>query len=176
MILTFLDMTAQHLQPGMAQPAECPSRFGVIGMIICVSDVGGSMQFLSLALTNLFLSVLVFFRLKHGFGMRSVVSLSGLSTSLMAFKSRSGVYSITKKVSYGHVVLSLPCSMRSLSWKGSERHTLWTNLDGYPLSIKADFILSTIFEYSCSSEQPLNSLVSSPLIMLEKVRLGWAEV
>ncbi len=40
MILTFLDMTAQHLQPGMAQPAECPSRFGVIGMIICVSDVG----------------------------------------------------------------------------------------------------------------------------------------
>ena len=39
--LCFLDMTLQHLQPGVAQPAECLSRFGVAGIVMLLVDSGG---------------------------------------------------------------------------------------------------------------------------------------
>ena len=32
--LSFLDMALQHLQPGVALPAECPPRLGVMGIVI----------------------------------------------------------------------------------------------------------------------------------------------
>lgn len=38
--LTFLDIALQHLQPGVAQPAECPSRLGVMGILICPGGSG----------------------------------------------------------------------------------------------------------------------------------------
>ncbi len=42
--LSFLDIALQHLQPVVAQPAECPSILGVTGMRISVCDSGGSVQ------------------------------------------------------------------------------------------------------------------------------------
>ncbi len=68
-------------------------------MIMGSLDLGGSLQFLNLALTSLLLRVFVFFMLRHGVGMQSFTSSSGLSAFLILFKSKSDVYSSTKDVS-----------------------------------------------------------------------------
>ena len=51
-ILVFLDMAGQHLQLFLLQPAECPSRLGVTGIVIGLSDMGGCSVFFSLVLTS----------------------------------------------------------------------------------------------------------------------------
>ncbi len=51
-ILGFLDMALQHLQPGVAHPAECPFMLGVVVIITGSVDSGGSLYSFSLALTR----------------------------------------------------------------------------------------------------------------------------
>ncbi len=84
-------MIGQHLQPGMPQPAECPSRLAVIGMVIASVDLGGSVQSFSLALTKCLPIDLVFFKLKHGTGTSCISSSVNLRLDLIVFRSRSGV-------------------------------------------------------------------------------------
>ena len=80
-------MTLQHLQPGVAQPAERQSRVGVIGITIGASDLGGSLLFLSLALTNFLPKLLVFFRLIQGLGIWFSCSTVVFRLFLIVFKS-----------------------------------------------------------------------------------------
>ena len=59
-ILVFLDIILQHLQPMLAHPAECPSRLGVTVIFIGVVDFIGSVQFFNFALTSFCLRLLAF--------------------------------------------------------------------------------------------------------------------
>ena len=68
-------------------------------MVMTSEDSGTSAQSLSLALTSLEARFLAFFRDRHGLGMSS--SGSGLIIDLIWAGLRSGVYVITRKVSYG---------------------------------------------------------------------------
>ena len=83
-------MTLQYLQPGVAQPAERPSSVGVIGITIGASDLGGSLLFLSLALTNFLPKLLVFFRLIQGLGIWFSCSTVVFRLFLIVFKSSPG--------------------------------------------------------------------------------------
>ena len=84
-------MTGQHLQPGMAQPAECPSRLAVKGILIVSVDLGGSIQSLSLALTRCLAMFAVFVKLRQGLGTMSFSVSVSLRLDLIVCKSRSGV-------------------------------------------------------------------------------------
>ncbi len=88
-------MTEQHLQPGVAQPAERPSRLGLHVMVIFSVDVMGLSVFFILALTSLSLRFLVFLRLRQGLGI-SHSSSCGLRDCFNDFRSKSGVYGMTK--------------------------------------------------------------------------------
>ena len=68
-------------------------------MILSV-DTGRSGCFFNFALTSDLPNVLDFFKLRQGLGMCSSSSGLGLMILLSFFVSRSGVYSVTKKVSY----------------------------------------------------------------------------
>ena len=98
-MLGFLDIFLQHLQPLLPHPAECTSRIGVIVIVMGVLDLFDSFWFFSLALTRVLPSVFVFFRLRHGLGICSSSSGLGFSICRSSFISRSGVYSVTRKVS-----------------------------------------------------------------------------
>ena len=93
-------MTLQHLQPLLAHPAECPPRSGVIGIVIHLSDCGGSVQFFSLALTIVCLMFLALFRLRHGLGTCSSSCGCGFIIDFRCLMSRSGVYCNVRNVSY----------------------------------------------------------------------------
>ncbi len=84
-------MTGQHLQPGMAQPAECPSRLAVNGILIGSVDCWGSVQSLSLALTKCLAMLFVFVRLRQGLGTVSDSVSVSLRLDLIVFRSRSVV-------------------------------------------------------------------------------------
>ncbi len=101
MILVFLDIALQHLQLGMAQPAECPWKFGVVVIITFSVDSCGSLHSLSLALTSVLPMDLFFFRLRQGLGMESSSVVVGFKIDCICPTSMSGVYCSTRKVSYG---------------------------------------------------------------------------
>ena len=103
-ILTFLDMTGQHLQPEVAQPADLPSRLGVVLMITGSASWGGSLQSDSFALTNLFLRLHAFLKLRQHLGV--LLLLSRYTSFLISFRSKCCVYSRIRKVSKGQSGLS----------------------------------------------------------------------
>ena len=90
-ILDFLDMAGQHLQFGLLQPAECPFRFGVVLIIMGMSEGGGGSVFGSLALTRVLARFLVFLRPRQGVGILSFSCGVGLSISLISFGLMWGV-------------------------------------------------------------------------------------
>ncbi len=100
-------MAVQHLQLGRPQPAELPSRLGVIGMMTGVIDTGGLVQFFSLALTSSLLKFLGIFMLRHALGMCSFSAVVGFRLVCRDLVSRSGVYSTTRNVSNGQGPLSV---------------------------------------------------------------------
>lgn len=103
---------------------------GVTGIIIEVFDLGGSGQFFSLLLTSSLLRFLGIVILRQGFGMWISSSGVGFKLVLMEFRSRSGVYSITRNVSYGQGSLSLCCNSCGLLWKGTRSLTVLNRLGG----------------------------------------------
>ena len=63
-----------------------------------------------------------------------------------------------------------------LFWNGTCWRVFCRRWLGYPLSLSVFSILSETVLYVSSSEQALRILVSSPLIRLAKVPLGWEEL
>ena len=115
MTLIFLDIALQHLQPWIPQPAEWSSRLGVTGMVIGSTDCIRSSTFLSLALTSFLLSVLLFLRLRQGAGMYSTSSWVGFMVFFIFLTFRSGVYSVTRNVSYLQGSFSLDLTISGLA-------------------------------------------------------------
>ena len=123
-------MAVQHLQPWLAHPAECPPKSGVIGMVMFVVDLGGSAQFFSFALTRVCLRFFDLLRLKQGLGTYSSSSGCGSMIDLSLLTSKSGVYSITRNVSYSDCFFVDVFSIFSLCWKGSDSCTFIINWAG----------------------------------------------
>lgn len=117
--LSFLDICRQHLQPGVAHPADCPVRFGVMLILTGSVDLGGSLACFSFARTKVWLKFLVLFRLMHGLGIESSCSGSGFIRDLISLTSMSGVYSTTKNVSYWHGAGSFSLKISCLAEKGT---------------------------------------------------------
>ncbi len=172
MILVFLDIMLQHLQALLPQPPECPSKLGVVVNVIAVVAFAGDVVFFSLAFTRVLPIVFCFFRLRHGVGTCSISVSVGFNVFLNCVMFVSGVYSITKKVSYGQSDLGFGVNDCGLRWNGTCISILLIKEAGYPLSLNILCILCLILVNSSMSEQHLSSLVSSPLIRLENVDFG----
>ena len=67
-ILIFLDIFLQHLQPAIAQPAQWPCRLGVIFILNGRVEGTVSGHCLSLAMTSEFAKHLDFLKLRQGTG------------------------------------------------------------------------------------------------------------
>ena len=102
MNIDFLDMVLQHLHPWMPQPAECPSKLGVIGIIIGEVLCSCGARSFSWARTSVFPRVLFFFKLTQGIGTCGSSSGLGARIFFSVFTFKSGVYSVTRNVSYLH--------------------------------------------------------------------------
>ena len=131
MILVFLDIFLQHLQPAIAKPAEWPCRLGVIFILKGRVEGTGSGHCLNLALTREFTKHFNFLKLRQGTGTCSYSSAVGLRMDLISLIFKSWVYSYMRKVSYGHFVLAFElCRTVVLFVKGTDCCALVIKLEG----------------------------------------------